>query len=63
MCSRNEKCALCSTFEGKSLDECKQSGECEANVLEVQVVDDIKTKTGKLIKQVALVSGHVCLRL
>lgn len=45
MCSRNEKCALCSTFEGKSLEECKQSGVCEANVLEVQVVDDIKTKT------------------
>lgn len=46
MCSRNEKCALCSTFEGKSLEECKQGGSCEANVLEVQVVDDIKTKTG-----------------
>ena len=47
MCSRNEDCALCSTFEGQSLDQCKQSKRCEANVLEVQVVDDIKTKTGE----------------
>lgn len=45
MCSRNEDCALCATFEGKSLDECKRIERCEANVLEVQVVDNIKTKT------------------
>ena len=46
MCSRNGDCALCSTFEGKSLEECKKLGRCEANALEVKVVDDIKTKTG-----------------
>ena len=47
MCKRNEKCALCSTFRGKSLDECEKEGKCEANVQEVQVVEDIKEKTGK----------------
>lgn len=47
MCTRNVDCALCSTFQGKSLKECKQSGKCEENVLEVQIVDDIKKKTGK----------------
>ncbi|XP_029179548.2 integrin beta-1 [Acropora millepora] len=45
MCTRNVDCALCSTFQGKSLKECKQSGKCEENVLEVQIVDDIKKKT------------------
>ena len=47
MCKRNEKCALCATFRGKSLDECKKEEKCEVNVLEVQVVDDITEKTGK----------------
>ena len=47
MCSRNEDCAKCSTFEGKSLDECKNDGRCEVNVLEVEVVSDITKKTGK----------------
>lgn len=45
MCSRNEDCAKCSTFEGKSLDECKKGGRCEVNVLEVEVVSDITKKT------------------
>ena len=47
MCKRNEDCALCSMFEGKSLGECKTAKRCEDNVLEVEVVADIKTKTGK----------------
>ena len=47
MCSRNEDCAKCSTFEGKSLAECKNDGRCEVNVLEVEVVSDITKKTGK----------------
>lgn len=45
MCKRNADCVLCSTFRGKSLDECKQEKKCEENVLEVQIVDDIKKKT------------------
>ena len=47
MCKRNDDCALCSTFQGKSLDECKKAKRCEENVLEVEIVDDIKKKTGK----------------
>lgn len=47
MCTRNVKCALCSTFRGKSLRECKQANSCEENVQDVQIVDDIKKKTGK----------------
>lgn len=45
MCSRNEDCALCATFEGQSLEQCKKINRCEANVLEVQVVDNIEKKT------------------
>lgn len=45
MCKRNDDCALCSTFQGKSLDECKKAKRCEENVLEVEIVDDIKKKT------------------
>ena len=51
MCKRNEDCALCATFQGKSLDECKKEKRCEESVLEVQIVDDIKAKTGKNIKR------------
>lgn len=47
MCSRNEDCALCATFEGQSLEQCKKINRCEANVLEVQVVDNIEKKTGE----------------
>lgn len=57
MCKRNADCVLCSTFRGKSLDECKKEKKCEENVLEVQIVDDIKKKTGKISTDLSLASG------